>query len=169
MAKKNSKILVSILMGSDSDLPVMQKAKAILEEFNIGCEMRILSAHRVPTHVKNYVSGLSKRGIKVVIAGAGLAAHLPGVCAAYTHLPVIVVPLASGALKGVDSLLAIVQMPSGVPVATVAIDGAKNAGLLAVQILAASDPKLSAMLIAYKKKMEADVLKKDSSLRNRNN
>jgi 5-(carboxyamino)imidazole ribonucleotide mutase len=163
MAKTN-KPLVSIVMGSDSDLPVMQKAADVCAEFGVEFEMRILSAHRVPLHVKEYVSGLSKRGIKVVIAGAGLAAHLPGVCAAYTHLPVIGVPLKSGALNGLDALLAIVQMPSGVPVATVAIDGAKNAGLLAMQIIGTSDNNIQKKMINYKKKMEQEVLKKDKNL-----
>lgn len=151
-------------MGSDSDLSIMQKAADVCKQFCIGYEMRILSAHRVPTHVKEYVSNLSKRGVKVVIAGAGLAAHLPGVCAAFTTLPVIGVPINSGALKGIDALLAIVQMPSGVPVATVAIDGAKNAGLLAMQILATSDPSISKKMIQHKKKMEDEVLKKDKEL-----
>lgn len=160
----NNNPLVSIIMGSDSDLPIMQKAAEVLKEFDIPFEMRILSAHRVPIYVKEYVEKLSDRGIKVIIAGAGLAAHLPGVAAAYTHLPVIGVPLKSGALNGLDSLLSIVQMPSGVPVATVAIDGAKNAGLLAVQILATADSDIALKLIDYKKKMETEVLKKDAEL-----
>lgn len=159
-----NKALVSIVMGSDSDLPVMKKAADICTQFGVEYEMRILSAHRVPTHVKDYVTNLSERGIKVVIAGAGLAAHLPGVCAAYTHLPVIGVPLNSGALQGIDALLAIVQMPSGVPVATVAIDGAKNAGLLAMQILASSNPEIEKKMLEHKKKMEEEVLKKDANL-----
>lgn len=163
MDNKNNP-LVSIIMGSDSDLPIMQKAADELKEFDIPFEMRILSAHRVPIYVKEYVEKLSDRGIKVIIAGAGLAAHLPGVAAAYTHLPVIGVPLKSGALNGLDSLLSIVQMPSGVPVATVAIDGAKNAGLLAVQILATADSDIALKLIDYKKKMETEVLKKDAEL-----
>ncbi len=162
MTAKNP--LVSILMGSDSDLPVMKKAAEILEQFDISYEMRILSAHRVPNHLKDYVEKLSTRGVKVVIAGAGLAAHLPGVVAAFTHLPVIGVPLKSGALQGIDSLLSIVQMPSGVPVATVAIDGTKNAALLAIQILATYDSNLSEKIIQYKKMMEDEVLKKDSNL-----
>lgn len=163
MDNKNNP-LVSIIMGSDSDLPIMQKAADVLKEFDIPFEMRILSAHRVPIYVKEYVEKLSERGIKVIIAGAGLAAHLPGVAAAYTHLPVIGVPLKSGALNGLDSLLSIVQMPSGVPVATVAIDGAKNAGLLAVQILATADSDIALKLIDYKKKMGTEVLKKDAEL-----
>ncbi len=159
-----NKTLVSIIMGSDSDLPVMKKAAELLEEFQIKYEMKILSAHRVPNHVKEYVSGLAEKGVKVVIAGAGLAAHLPGVVASYTHLPVIGVPLKSGALNGLDSLLSIVQMPGGVPVATVAIDGAKNAGLLAVQILSTSNNNLSKKMIEYKKSMQDEVLKKDAEL-----
>ncbi|MEJ5350207.1 MAG: 5-(carboxyamino)imidazole ribonucleotide mutase [Melioribacteraceae bacterium] len=159
-----NKALVSIIMGSDSDLPVMKKAAEVLEEFQIKYEMRILSAHRVPNHVKDYVTSLADKGVKVVIAGAGLAAHLPGVVASYTHLPVIGVPLKSGALNGLDSLLSIVQMPGGVPVATVAIDGAKNAGLLAVQILSTVDDTLAKKLIEYKKSMENEVLKKDAEL-----
>ncbi len=163
MAKKNTP-LVSIIMGSDSDLSTMQKVADVCTQFGVGYEMRILSAHRVPLHVKEYVSNLSKRGIKVVIAGAGLAAHLPGVCAAFTHLPVIGIPIKSGALNGLDALLAIVQMPSGVPVATVAIDGAKNAGLLAMQILGTYDSRIQKKMIDHKKKMEEEVLKKDSEL-----
>jgi len=169
MAKKTSKPLVSIIMGSDSDLPVMQKAADVCAQFDVEYEMRILSAHRVPVQVKDYITNLSKRGVKIVIAGAGLAAHLPGVCAAYTHLPVIGVPLNSGALKGIDALLSIVQMPGGVPVATVAIDGTKNAGLLAMQILAVSNPKVEKKMINYKKKMEEEVLKKDFDMRKTNN
>ena len=164
MSVTRKKIMVSIIMGSDSDIPVMQKAADVCTQFGVEYEMRILSAHRVPTQVKDYVTSLSERGIKVVIAGAGLAAHLPGVCAAYTHLPVIGVPLNSGALKGIDALLSIVQMPSGVPVATVAIDGAKNAGLLAMQILATSDTEIEKKMIEHKKKMEEEVLKKDKDL-----
>lgn len=162
----SSNPLVSILMGSDSDLQIMKKAADVLDEFGIKYEIRILSAHRVPTHVRDYIVNLHEKGIKVIIAGAGLAAHLPGVVASYTHLPVIGVPLKSGALNGFDSLLSIVQMPSGVPVATVAIDGAKNAGLLAVQILATNNLELTEKYIEYKKQMEKDVLKKDRELNN---
>jgi 5-(carboxyamino)imidazole ribonucleotide mutase len=164
MANNNKKPLVSILMGSDSDLPIMQKAAEVCAEFNIGYEMRILSAHRVPSQVKEYVESLAKKGVKAIIAGAGLAAHLPGVCAAFTHLPVIGIPIKSGSLNGLDSLLSIVQMPSGIPVATVAVDGAKNAGLLAMQILATSDKKVAQKFITYKKKMAEAVLKKDAEL-----
>lgn len=155
---------VCILMGSDSDLPVMQKALDQLNEFGIDSEMRILSAHRVPSKLKEYINEAERKGIKVFIAGAGLAAHLPGVVAAYTTLPVIGIPLKSGALNGLDSLLSIVQMPSGVPVATVAIDGAKNAALLAIQILAVSDKKLAGKLIKYKIEMEMSLLKKDAEI-----
>ena len=158
------KPLVGILMGSDSDLPVMQKAAEQLNELSIEYEIRILSAHRVPNKLQEYIKEAERKGIKVFIAGAGLAAHLPGVIAAYTTLPVIGIPLKSGALNGLDSLLSIVQMPGGVPVATVAIDGAKNAALLAIQILATSDKILSGKLIKYKKEMEKAVLKKDADL-----
>jgi 5-(carboxyamino)imidazole ribonucleotide mutase len=158
------KPLVGILMGSDSDLPVMQKAAEQLNEFGIEYEIRILSAHRVPNKLQEYIKEAERKGIKVFIAGAGLAAHLPGVIAAYTILPVIGIPLKNGALNGLDSLLSIVQMPGGVPVATVAIDGAKNAALLAIQILATSDKTLSGKLIKYKKEMEKAVLKKDADL-----
>jgi 5-(carboxyamino)imidazole ribonucleotide mutase len=156
--------LVGIIMGSDSDLPVMQKAAEVLKEFNVGFEMRILSAHRVPEKLKEYVNESEKNGVKVFIAGAGLAAHLPGVVASLTTLPVIGVPLKSGSLNGLDSLLSIVQMPSGIPVATVAIDGSKNAALLAIQILAVSSKELKEKLNAFKKEMETAVLKKDAEL-----
>lgn len=151
MLKANKRPLVSIIMGSDSDLVVMQKAADVCKEFNIGYEMKIHSAHRVPSHVKKYIESLPNKGIKVIIAGAGLAAHLPGVCAAFTHLPVIGVPIKSGSLNGLDALLSIVQMPSGIPVATVAIDGAKNAGLLAMQILGTSDSNVAMKFKEYKR------------------
>lgn len=158
--------LIVIIMGSDSDLPVMNKAVEVLKEFGIQYEIRILSAHRVPSKLKEFIEDSEKKGIKVFIAGAGLAAHLPGVIASSTSLPVIGVPLKSGALNGFDSLLSIVQMPPGVPVATVAIDGSKNAALLALQILAISNRELAAKLSDYKKNMEEAVLKKDSELQN---
>ncbi|MBM4172087.1 MAG: 5-(carboxyamino)imidazole ribonucleotide mutase [Ignavibacteria bacterium] len=160
----NKNFQVAILMGSDSDLPVMNQAAEVLTEFEIKYQIRILSAHRVPHKLQEYVKEAEEKGVKVFIAGAGLAAHLPGVIAAFTTRPVIGVPLASGALKGIDSLLAIVQMPSGVPVATVAIDGSKNAALLAIQILASANPILNKKLLTYKKKMEDEVLRKDSEL-----
>jgi len=158
--------LVAIIMGSDSDLPIMSKAADIFKEFGVHYEIRILSAHRVPTKIKEFVESAEKKGIKVFIAGAGLAAHLPGVIASYTSLPVIGVPLKSGALNGFDSLLSIVQMPPGVPVATVAIDGSKNAALLALQMLAISNHEISGKLKSYKKEMEETVLRKDSELQN---
>lgn len=159
-----NKPLVGIVMGSDSDLSIMQKAAEVLKDFSVGYEMRILSAHRVPNKLKEFISESEKKGIKVFIAGAGLAAHLPGVVAAYTTLPVIGVPLKSGALNGFDSLLSIVQMPPGVPVATVAIDGSKNAALLALQILATKEELIAEKLRNYKKEMEETVLQKDSEL-----
>jgi len=147
-------------MGSDSDLSVMQDAIKILEEFSVPHEVLVISAHRTPDKMTEYAKTAHKRGIKVIIAGAGLAAHLAGVIAAEFPLPVIGVPLKSEALNGVDALLATMQMPPGVPVATVAINGAKNAGLLAVQILATSDKELENKLIAYKKKLAESVEEK---------
>ncbi|NMB82619.1 MAG: 5-(carboxyamino)imidazole ribonucleotide mutase [Ignavibacteria bacterium] len=164
MSSNNS--LIVIIMGSESDLPVMNKAVEVLKEFGVQYEIRILSAHRVPSKLKEFIEDYEKRGTKIFIAGAGLAAHLPGVIASFTSLPVIGVPLKSGALNGLDSLLSIVQMPPGVPVATVAIDGSKNAALLALQILATSDKELSEKLSDYKKNMEEAVLKKDTELQN---
>ena len=142
--------LVGIAMGSESDLPVMEEAAKILAEFSIPYEMRVLSAHRTPAAMQDYAESAHERGISVIIAGAGGAAHLPGMIAASTPLPVIGVPVPTRNLKGMDSLLSIVQMPGGVPVATVAIGGAKNAGLLAVQILATSNTELQEKLITYK-------------------
>lgn len=156
--------LVGVVLGSDSDLPRMNECRRVLDDFGVGGEMRILSAHRVPEEVARYGREARGRGLKVLVAGAGLAAHLPGVLAAYTTLPVIGVPLAAGALKGLDALYAIVQMPPGVPVATVGIDGARNAGLLAVQILALSDPQLAGRLAAYKQEMAETVRRKDLAL-----
>jgi len=156
--------LVGIVLGSDSDLPRMNECRRVLDDFGVGGEMRILSAHRVPDEVARYGREARGRGLKVLVAGAGLAAHLPGVLAAYTTLPVIGVPLAAGALNGLDALYAIVQMPPGVPVATVGIDGARNAGLLAVQILALSDPQLAGRLAAYKQEMAEAVRRKDLAL-----
>ncbi len=142
--------LVGICMGSESDLPVMQEAADMLDEFDIPYEMRVLSAHRTPRAMIEYAETAYERGIRVIIAGAGGAAHLPGMMAASTSLPVIGVPVPSRHLQGLDSLLSIVQMPAGVPVATVAIGGARNAALLAVQILATADEDLMARLLAYK-------------------
>jgi 5-(carboxyamino)imidazole ribonucleotide mutase len=143
-------IRVGILTGSPNDLEVVKKAKETLEALGVGCELKVLSAHRTPERVMAYVTGAEARGIEVLIACAGMAAHLAGVVAAHTLLPVIGVPLASGALQGVDSLLSTVQMPPGIPVATVGVDGAKNAGYLAARILALRDPKV-------RKALEADL------------
>lgn len=145
--------LVGIVMGSDSDLPVMEKAGAVLERFGVEHEIEVMSAHRKPARVSEYASSAAERGLKVIIAGAGLAAHLPGVVAAHTSLPVIGVPLYQEGLAGADALYSCVQMPPGVPVATVAIGGSKNAGVLAVQILAVGDDALATKLAEFKKEM----------------
>ena len=142
--------LIGIVMGSDSDLPTMQAAADVCAQFGVPHEIRIISAHRTPDDMAEYGKTAHTRGLKVIIAGAGGAAHLPGMLAAYSPLPVIGVPVQSKALNGLDSLLSIVQMPGGVPVATVAIGNAKNAGLLAVQMLAAHDAALLQKVIAYK-------------------
>ncbi|TVQ91525.1 MAG: 5-(carboxyamino)imidazole ribonucleotide mutase [Chromatiaceae bacterium] len=147
-------------MGSDSDLPVMQAAADVLTELAIGFELTIVSAHRTPRRLYEYAEGAAGRGLAVIIAGAGGAAHLPGMVAALTPLPVIGVPVRSSALSGQDSLLSIVQMPPGVPVATVAIDGARNAGLLAAQILGTADAAVRARVVAFKQALEAQVLEK---------
>jgi len=160
------KPIVGIVMGSDSDLPTLQEAAQVLEEFSIPYEMKITSAHRTPNFMAAYSSTAHKRGIKVIIAGAGGAAHLPGMSAAHSPLPVIGVPIKTKALDGLDSLLSIVQMPAGVPVATVAIGNGKNAGLLAAQILATSNKKLLKKIIVYKKKMEKESLKKNKKISN---
>jgi 5-(carboxyamino)imidazole ribonucleotide mutase len=152
--------LVGIIMGSDSDLPVMEQATEILKAFKVPYEITIVSAHRTPQRMFEYARSASSRGLKVIIAGAGGSAHLPGMTAAITTLPVIGVPVESKSLKGVDSLYSIVQMPPGIPVATVAINGAKNAGLLAVQILATSDEGLSKKLSTYRLDTEKEVIKK---------
>jgi 5-(carboxyamino)imidazole ribonucleotide mutase len=148
--------LIGIVMGSDSDLPTMKLAAEVCEEFGVPYEMRIVSAHRTPLDMANYAQEAHKRGLRVIIAGAGGSAHLPGMIAAHTPLPVIGVPIRTDALNGLDSLLSIVQMPPGVPVATVAIGGAKNAALLAIQILATSDPNILERIIKYKERM-ADI------------
>lgn len=158
------KIGVAILMGSDSDLPVMQKAADTLEEFKVPYRMTIGSAHRSPDHVTSFIKEAEKDGAGVIIAAAGMAAHLAGAVAALTTRPVIGVPLGSK-LSGFDSLLSTVQMPKGVPVATVAIDGAENAAILAVQILALEDKKLSQKLLDHKKAMKDAVLRKAEGLR----
>ncbi len=145
--------IVGIVMGSDSDMPVMQKAGDVLERFGIDYEIEVMSAHRNPKRVAEYASDAAARGLKVVIAGAGLAAHLPGVVAAHTHLPVIGVPLYQEGLAGADALYSCVQMPPGVPVATVAIGGAKNAGVLAAQIVATGDSELTQALQSFKEEL----------------
>ena len=148
-----AKPLVGIMMGSSSDLPVMKEAGVILEKFGISFEEKILSAHRVPDEVGMYVASAEDRGLEVIIAGAGKAAHLAGTVASRTALPVIGVPLSSKDLQGMDSLLSTVQMPSGVPVATVAIDGAKNAGILAAQILGVKHPEIRDKIRKFKQEM----------------
>jgi 5-(carboxyamino)imidazole ribonucleotide mutase len=147
-------------MGSDSDLPVMRAAADILDELQVAYEMTIVSAHRTPKRLFDYAAGARERGLKVVVAGAGGAAHLPGMVAAITPLPVVGVPVKTSSLSGQDSLLSIVQMPAGVPVASVAIDGAKNAGLLAAQIVGAGDPTVLDRVARFKRDLEAMVLDK---------
>ena len=155
---------VGIVMGSDSDMPIMSKAADMLEKFGIEYEMTIISAHREPDIFFEWAKGAEERGIKVIIAGAGKAAHLPGMCAALFKMPVIGIPMKTSDLGGVDSLYSIVQMPSGIPVATVAINGGANAGLLAAKILATSDPELLVKLKDYSKGLKESVQKKDARL-----
>jgi 5-(carboxyamino)imidazole ribonucleotide mutase len=155
---------VSIVMGSDSDMPVMKKAADILDQLGISFEMRIISAHREPDEFFEYAKTAEKRGVKVIIAGAGMAAHLPGMCAAIFPMPVIGIPMHTTSLGGRDSLYSIVQMPSGIPVATVAINGGANAGLLAAKILATSDSSLLAKLKDYSEDMKNAVIEKDKRL-----
>lgn len=157
---------VLLIMGSDSDLPVMQEAADVLSKFGITYEMRISSAHRSPVRTMALASEAAQRGIKIIIAGAGMAAHLAGVVAAKTVLPVIGVPMPGGALNGVDALYSTVQMPAGIPVATMAIGkaGAKNAALFAIQILALNNVQLSSELIEYRAQMDSDVEQKDAAL-----
>jgi len=152
--------VVGIIMGSDSDLPVMQAAADALDELGVAYEMTIVSAHRTPGRLYDYAQSAVDRGLRVIVAGAGGAAHLPGMAAALTPLPVIGVPVKTSSLSGQDSLLSIVQMPAGVPVATVAINGARNAGILAAQILGASDPALRDRIVAFKRDLESMVLEK---------
>lgn len=160
-----SKPVVGIIMGSDSDLPTMQGAIDICKEFGVEFEVKIVSAHRTPDYMAEYAKTALERGIKIIIAGAGGAAHLPGMTAAFTPLPVIGVPVQSKALNGLDSLLSIVQMPGGVPVATVGIGQSKNAGLLAVKILALNNKKLMNKIIDYKKNIADESLNKNESLK----
>jgi 5-(carboxyamino)imidazole ribonucleotide mutase len=163
-SKTKAKPLVGIIMGSDSDWPTMKAAADVCAEFHIPCEAKVISAHRTPKDLEAYASGAEKRGLRVIIAGAGGAAHLPGVTAGFTALPVIGVPIESKSLKGLDSLLSIVQMPPGVPVATVGIGAAENAGLLAVQILAIADAKLQKALGQFKEKLAKESRAKNQAL-----
>ena len=155
---------VGIIMGSDSDFPLMKKTVEVLEEFGIAYEVKVSSAHRTPEDTLEYAKTAVDRGLKVIIAGAGAAAHLPGVIAAETTLPVIGVPINATTLNGMDALYAIVQMPSGVPVASVGIDATKNAGLLAVQILATADDELRQKMVEYKENIKEAVLKKNAKI-----
>ncbi len=159
------KALVGIIMGSDSDLPVMQAAQKALEQLGVACELDIVSAHRTPDKLHEYATSAEERGLKVIIAGAGGAAHLPGMAAALSILPVIGVPISATRMQGLDALLSIVQMPAGVPVATVAIDNAANAAILAAQIIATGDAQLRERLRAYKAGLRDEVLKKSAKLR----
>ncbi len=160
------KPIVAVIMGSQSDLTVMQSAAEVLKYFGVAFDLTVVSAHRTPDRMRSYATEARGKGIKVIIAGAGGAAHLPGMVAAYTSLPVIGVPVkSSNSIDGWDSVLSILQMPGGVPVATVALNGAKNAGLLAVQILATNDDVLAKQFDDYKKKMENEVLKSAEELK----
>lgn len=167
MSAKNAKKqpLVGIIMGSDSDLPVMSAAAQALEEFDVPYEITVVSAHRTPQKMVDYAVNAAERGLRVIVAGAGGAAHLPGMTASLTSLPVIGVPVKTSKLSGLDSLLSIVQMPAGIPVATVAIDGARNAGLLAVRILSCSEASLAKKMRAYQETLRKTVEKKAQSLK----
>ena len=155
---------VGVIMGSDSDLPTMRAAAGVLQELGVDCETTIVSAHRTPARLVEYAQGAEARGIRVIVAGAGGAAHLPGMVAALCTLPVIGVPIGATALRGEDALLSIVQMPAGVPVATVAIDNATNAGILAAQMLATGDPALRERLRTHRRALEQRVLEKVAAL-----
>lgn len=159
MSKTKKPTVVGIIMGSTSDLPVMSQAKDFLDEYKVPYEVKIVSAHRTPDYMAKYAKSAKKRGVKVIIAGAGGAAHLPGMVAAFTTLPVIGVPINITSLKGLDSYLSISQMPKGVPVATVAIDNAANAALLALRILSLSSKRISEKLTAFQKSQKERVLK----------
>jgi 5-(carboxyamino)imidazole ribonucleotide mutase len=154
--KKTPRPLVGIIMGSDSDWPTLEAAWQVCAEFGVPCETRVVSAHRTPDDMFAYAKTAQRRGLRVIIAGAGGAAHLPGMVASQTTLPVVGVPVESKSLKGLDSLLSIVQMPGGIPVATVAIGGGRNAGLLAVSIVALGDARLSARLTAFRRKLASE-------------
>ncbi|WP_307240687.1 5-(carboxyamino)imidazole ribonucleotide mutase [Catenuloplanes indicus] len=158
-------VQVGVIMGSDSDWPTMKAAAEALDEFGVAHEVRVISAHRTPQGMLDYATGAAGRGLKVIIAGAGGAAHLPGMVASATPLPVIGVPVPLKYLDGMDSLMSIVQMPAGIPVATVSIAGARNAGLLAVRILAATDPALQAKVTEFQAALTEMVAEKDAKLR----
>lgn len=161
-----SKPLVGIIMGSDSDLPVMRAAAEFLRQINIPFELTIVSAHRTPQRMINYAEQAKQRGLKIIIAGAGAAAHLPGMVAGITTLPVIGVPIkSSNSIDGWDSILSILQMPNGVPVATVALNAAKNAGILAAEIIGISNETVAASLLLYKQQLQDDVLKKVNTIK----
>lgn len=157
--------LIGMVIGSDSDLPIMKSALELLDKWDVPYEVRILSAHRTPTGAAHYAKTARERGLRVIVAAAGMAAHLPGVLASYTTLPVIGVPIASGQLGGVDALYAIVQMPPGIPVASVGINAGKNAAILAVEILGLTDSLWQDKLAAYRQEQARNVLDKDQSLR----
>src|SRR6478736_9293031 len=165
--RTSTTIEVGIIMGSDSDLPVMQAAADLLDQFNIGYEITVVSAHRTPLRMVEYAKTAADRGLRVIIAGAGGAAHLPGMVASITPLPVIGVPIkSSNSIDGWDSVLSILQMPNGVPVATVALNAAKNAGILAAEIIGAFDPNVSKKVITFKNSLNKDVLKKVEKMKN---
>jgi 5-(carboxyamino)imidazole ribonucleotide mutase len=159
------KPLVAVIMGSDSDAEVLKEACDILKEFKVPFETKIVSAHRTPEMMQTYAKSATRRGIKVIIAGAGGAAHLPGMVASLTTLPVIGVPVSKGTLKGLDALLSIAQMPKGIPVACVAVDNSANAGLLAVRILSTSSKRLSTALLRYQKSLKKHVSKRQARLK----
>jgi 5-(carboxyamino)imidazole ribonucleotide mutase len=166
MKMSNQTCQVGIIMGSDSDLKIMDAAAKILKEFKVEFELTVVSAHRTPLRMVDYATTAKQRGLKVIIAGAGGAAHLPGMIASLTTLPVIGVPIkSSNSIDGWDSVLSILQMPNGVPVATVALDAAKNAGILAIEILATADDELSEKLLKFKKTMQEDVMEKIEKLK----
>ena len=160
---------IAFVMGSDSDLPIVEKGIEVVQSFGVPVEVRVISAHRTPDEAESFARNAEANGIGVIVAAAGKAAHLGGVLAAYTTLPVVALPVKSNTLDGLDALLSMVQMPPGIPVATVAIDGALNAGLLALQILAVSDEAIRAKLKAYKEEMAVKVRQKDEMIRNQYN
>lgn len=164
MSTVTSAPIVGIVMGSDSDLPVMREAAEVCEQFGVPYEIRVVSAHRTPADMADYGTNAHHRGLKVIVAGAGGAAHLPGMLASFSPLPVIGVPIPTKQLKGLDSLLSIVQMPSGVPVATVAVGGGRNAGLLAVEMLSTSNTELQEKLIAFKQRLAEESRSKNDTL-----